>query len=255
MFSSVLRQVGVARKAVAFLPLPVKGVSSSSSLSSQQTMLHKVSLWRSFASLVNLEVPQMGDSITEGSIASVLKSAGEAVAEDEVVVQIETDKVTIDVRAPKAGVVNAMLVGEDDTVVVGQHIATIEEGAEGTASAASVASAVVEEAQPEPAAEPEEQVVVSSESRVPLIQFPPRRTQDGQVISQLSIEDRVNLGLTTGSDATQQAPTFAATSLFATFASGDTSWTKYKPNYDDHITRKAISEREIESIMLGGAAD
>eukprot|EP00213_Chloropicon_mariensis_P000446 CAMPEP_0197481920 /NCGR_PEP_ID=MMETSP1309-20131121/50551_1 /TAXON_ID=464262 /ORGANISM="Genus nov. species nov., Strain RCC998" /LENGTH=70 /DNA_ID=CAMNT_0043024301 /DNA_START=84 /DNA_END=292 /DNA_ORIENTATION=- len=70
-------------------------------------MLHKVSLWRSFASLVNLEVPQMGDSITEGSIASVLKSAGEAVAEDEVVVQIETDKVTIDVRAPKAGVVNA----------------------------------------------------------------------------------------------------------------------------------------------------
>ena len=66
MFSSVLRQVGVARKAVAFLPLPVKGVSSSSSLSSQQTMLHKVSLWRSFASLVNLEVPQMGDSITEG---------------------------------------------------------------------------------------------------------------------------------------------------------------------------------------------
>ena len=185
----------------------------------------------------------------------MLKSAGEAVAEDEVVVQIETDKVTIDVRAPKAGVVNAMLVGEDDTVVVGQHIATIEEGAEGTASAASVASAVVEEAQPEPAAEPEEQVVVSSESRVPLFQFPPRRTQDGQVISQLSIEDRVNLGLTTGSDATQQAPTFAATSLFATFASGDTSWTKYKPNYDDHITRKAISEREIESIMLGGAAD
>lgn len=45
----------------------------------------------------------MGESISEGTIASLLKKAGDAVEEDEAIAQIETDKVTIDVRAPSAG--------------------------------------------------------------------------------------------------------------------------------------------------------
>jgi hypothetical protein len=59
-----------------------------------------------------VEVPQMGDSITEGSIAAVLKAPGDTVAVDEVIAQIETDKVTIDVRAPTAGVIGEILVSE-----------------------------------------------------------------------------------------------------------------------------------------------
>ena len=88
-----------------------------------------------------VEVPQMGDSITEGSIAAVLKAPGDAVAVDEVVAQIETDKVTIDVRSPVAGTMTKVLVSEGDTVNVGQAVAEIEEGAAAQVAAASAASA------------------------------------------------------------------------------------------------------------------
>mmetsp|Transcript_15007 Transcript_15007/g.24484 ORF Transcript_15007/g.24484 Transcript_15007/m.24484 type:complete len:547 (-) Transcript_15007:186-1826(-) len=82
-----------------------------------------------------VEVPQMGDSITEGSIAAVLKAPGDDVAVDEVIAQIETDKVTIDVRSPVAGVIGEILVKEGDTVIVGQGVATLTEGAKNAAAA------------------------------------------------------------------------------------------------------------------------
>ena len=70
----------------------------------------------------------MGESITEGTVAAVLKSPGESVAADEVIAQIETDKVTIDVRAPSSGKVSSLEVKEGETVVVGQVVAKVEEG-------------------------------------------------------------------------------------------------------------------------------
>ena len=93
----------------------------------------------------------MGDSITEGSIATIEKSAGDAVAEDEVIVQVETDKVTIDIRSPGAGVVQEILVAEEDTVVVGQPVAKVELGAAG--AEAPKAEEPAAPAAPAPAAE------------------------------------------------------------------------------------------------------
>jgi 2-oxoglutarate dehydrogenase E2 component (dihydrolipoamide succinyltransferase) len=55
-------------------------------------------------------IPPLGESITDGTVAAVLKKVGDPVEEDEPIVQIETDKVTIDVRAPRAGVIEAILV-------------------------------------------------------------------------------------------------------------------------------------------------
>ena len=63
------------------------------------------------SSALQVPVPSLGESISDGVIASVLKSAGDEVEEDEPLVQIETDKVTIDVRAPTAGTIDAILVG------------------------------------------------------------------------------------------------------------------------------------------------
>jgi biotin carboxyl carrier protein len=60
---------------------------------------------------IKVSVPALGESITDGAIATILKQKGEQVKEDEVLVQIETDKVTIDVRAPTSGTVEAILVG------------------------------------------------------------------------------------------------------------------------------------------------
>jgi 2-oxoglutarate dehydrogenase E2 component (dihydrolipoamide succinyltransferase) len=103
----------------------------------------------SYAARTEVVVPPMGDSISEGTVAAVLKNAGEAVAVDEVVAQIETDKVTIDVRCPVAGAVTDVLVKPQDTVVVGQAVVRVEEGAAGMeplpgskAPAAAAAAAV-----------------------------------------------------------------------------------------------------------------
>eukprot|EP00210_Caulerpa_lentillifera_P000443 g429.t1 len=74
-------------------------------------------------------VPSMGDSITEGTIATLLKKQGDTLIEDDVVAQIETDKVTIDVRYTGSvpAKITELLVKEQDTVTVGQAVVKVEE--------------------------------------------------------------------------------------------------------------------------------
>jgi len=90
----------------------------------------------------DVQVPALGESITEGTLAQWLKKPGEAVAADEPIASLETDKVSVEVPSPIAGVLTEQLVREGDTVAVGAAIARIDEGA--TAAAAAPA--------PEPAA-------------------------------------------------------------------------------------------------------
>ena len=90
----------------------------------------------------------MGDSITEGTVASVEVAVGDVVAADQVLVQVETDKVTIDVRSPESGTVASIAVGMDETVTVGQGVAEITPG-DGPAAAPAAA-------EPEPTPEPAE---------------------------------------------------------------------------------------------------
>jgi 2-oxoglutarate dehydrogenase E2 component (dihydrolipoamide succinyltransferase) len=78
---------------------------------------------------VQIRIPQMGESITEGVIARWLKAEGEAVAVDEPVVEVETDKITVEVPAPSAGVLSKQAVAEGSTVGVGQTIGEIDETA------------------------------------------------------------------------------------------------------------------------------
>ena len=59
---------------------------------------------------LQVQVPPLGESITDGTVAVILKQPGEFVEEDDPILQIETDKVTIDVRSPKSGTVEAILV-------------------------------------------------------------------------------------------------------------------------------------------------
>jgi len=85
----------------------------------------------------DVEVPALGESITEGTLAQWLKKPGEAVAADEPIASLETDKVSVEVPSPIAGVLTEQLAGEGDTVAVGAVIARIDQSA--TASAAAVA--------------------------------------------------------------------------------------------------------------------
>ncbi|CAN6251683.1 unnamed protein product [Urochloa humidicola] len=91
-------------------------------------------LWsRSFASengdLVEAVVPFMGESVTDGTIANFLKKPGDRVEADEPIAQIETDKVTINVASPEAGVIEKFIANEGDTVTPGTKVAVISKSA------------------------------------------------------------------------------------------------------------------------------
>ena len=96
-----------------------------------------------------ITVPVLGESVTEGSIGEWLKQPGDAVAVDEPIASLETDKVAVDVPSPVAGVMSEHKAAEGDTVEVGAVIAIIEEGASASASAAPAAA---KEEAPAPAA-------------------------------------------------------------------------------------------------------
>src|SRR5438046_6074793 len=87
----------------------------------------------------DVEVPALGESITEGTLAQWLKKPGEPVVADEPIASLETDKVSVEVPSPVAGVLTEQLVQEGDTVAVGAPIARIDES--GSAAAATPAQA------------------------------------------------------------------------------------------------------------------
>jgi 2-oxoglutarate dehydrogenase E2 component (dihydrolipoamide succinyltransferase) len=90
----------------------------------------------------DVEVPALGESITEGTLAQWLKKPGEAVAQDEPIASLETDKVSVEVPSPVAGVLTEQLVQEGDNVAVGAVIARIDSG--GVAAASTPAQAAAE---------------------------------------------------------------------------------------------------------------
>ncbi|MGA9526040.1 MAG: biotin/lipoyl-containing protein, partial [Myxococcaceae bacterium] len=112
---------------------------------------------------VELKVPALGESITEATIGKWHKKVGDSVNVDEPVVVLETDKVTVDVPAPAAGVIEAISVNEGDVVTVGQVVGTIAAGAAGAKAAPAAAEKKAEPAPaPKPAAaEAEREAVVT----------------------------------------------------------------------------------------------
>jgi 2-oxoglutarate dehydrogenase E2 component (dihydrolipoamide succinyltransferase) len=112
-----------------------------------------VPLQARFFGVETVAVPGMGDSISEGVIEEFLKQPGEFVEADEIMARIETDKVTVDIPAPKAGIIKEYFAEEGDTVEVGGKFYTLDtdgKAADG-APAAAKAEAPKEEA---PAAAP-----------------------------------------------------------------------------------------------------
>src|SRR6187455_2829690 len=79
--------------------------------------------------MTEIRVPTLGESVTEATIGKWFKQPGDAVAVDEPVVELETDKVTIEVPAPAAGVLSDIGAKEGDTVAVGALLGQIKEGA------------------------------------------------------------------------------------------------------------------------------
>ncbi|MDQ3698927.1 MAG: 2-oxoglutarate dehydrogenase complex dihydrolipoyllysine-residue succinyltransferase [Gemmatimonadota bacterium] len=81
--------------------------------------------------MISIKVPPLGESIVEATVTRWLKAEGEAVAQGETLVELETDKVTVEVPAFKAGVLAKRLVGEGDVVKVEQELGQVDETAAG----------------------------------------------------------------------------------------------------------------------------
>jgi len=109
---------------------------------------------------VDITVPALGESVASATVARWLKQPGDAVAADEALVELETDKVSVEVNAPGAGVLGAIQAAEGAEVQVGNVLATVEDG--GAAPAAK----------PAPAAPPPAAVALPAVS-APAVSAPP----------------------------------------------------------------------------------
>ena len=94
--------------------------------------------------IIEVKVPQLSESVAEATMLTWKKKAGEAVAVDEILIEIETDKVVLEVPAPSAGVLSEIIMGDGSTVAAEQLIARIDtEGKSGAAAPAAAAPAAV----------------------------------------------------------------------------------------------------------------
>jgi 2-oxoglutarate dehydrogenase E2 component (dihydrolipoamide succinyltransferase) len=105
---------------------------------------------------IEIKVPALGESITEATVGQWFKKAGEAVTADEPLVELETDKVTVEVPAPAAGVLSDIKVQQGTTVAIGAVLGSIQEGAAAAAGQAAARPA------PSPAAEAQRPPAASS---------------------------------------------------------------------------------------------
>ena len=112
---------------------------------------------------VSVSMPQLGESVTEGTVTRWLKKEGERVEVDEPLLEVSTDKVDTEIPSPASGILRAIAVDEDETVAVGAQLAVIEDSessgsapapsappAQDDASAPQDAAAATEPSQPEP---------------------------------------------------------------------------------------------------------
>jgi 2-oxoglutarate dehydrogenase E2 component (dihydrolipoamide succinyltransferase) len=88
-----------------------------------------------------IKVPTLGESVTEATVAKWFKQPGDAITADEPLVELETDKVTVEVPAPASGVLEAIAVKDGETVGVGAMLGTLIEGAAAKPAHAAPAAA------------------------------------------------------------------------------------------------------------------
>src|SRR3954454_24617143 len=104
--------------------------------------------------MTEIRVPTLGESVTEATIGRWCKKAGDAVAVDEPLVELETDKVTIEVPAPSAGTLGEIVAKDGETVAVGALLGQINDGAAAAKPAAASSKAAEAPAKSAPAAAP-----------------------------------------------------------------------------------------------------
>ena len=116
-----------------------------------------------------VNLPALGESVTEGTVTRWLKQVGDTVAVDEPLLEVSTDKVDTEIPSPVAGVIEEILVAEDETAEVGEALVRIGDGS-GSSSDSDSSAPAQEEAPAQEAPEPE------AKEEAPAPRKPPLRT-------------------------------------------------------------------------------
>ncbi|MBD8077538.1 2-oxoglutarate dehydrogenase, E2 component, dihydrolipoamide succinyltransferase [Cellulosimicrobium arenosum] len=115
----------------------------------------------------NVQMPALGESVTEGTVTRWLKSVGDTVEVDEPLLEVSTDKVDTEIPSPVAGTLEKILVEEDETVEVGSNLAVIGDGSGGGDAAPAQSDSEQPEPEPEPEAEAEAEPAQAEPSEQP----------------------------------------------------------------------------------------
>ncbi|HEY9498030.1 MAG TPA: biotin/lipoyl-containing protein, partial [Terrimesophilobacter sp.] len=122
----------------------------------------------------SVNLPALGESVTEGTVTRWLKNVGDRVEVDEPLVEVSTDKVDTEIPSPIAGVLEAILVAEDETVEVGTALARIGDGTGGGEAPVASAPEAAQAAEPEATEEaPEAPEAPSQFAPAPVPAFAP----------------------------------------------------------------------------------
>ncbi|MFL9902237.1 2-oxoglutarate dehydrogenase complex dihydrolipoyllysine-residue succinyltransferase [Paraburkholderia fungorum] len=214
--------------------------------------------------IVEVKVPQLSESVSEATMLQWKKKPGEAVAQDEILIEIETDKVVLEVPAPSAGVLAQVIANDGDTVVADQVIAKID--TEGKAGAAAVEAEVkpAPEAAPAQAAAPAPAAQAASATGANTAASPAagklmaEKGLGAGDVSGTGRDGRITKGdvLTAGAPATKAAPAPAAAPKAAKPSLPDVKapasadqWLKDRPEQRVPMSRlrARIAERLLES--------
>ncbi|HEX2204159.1 MAG TPA: biotin/lipoyl-containing protein, partial [Longimicrobium sp.] len=135
---------------------------------------------------VEIRVPPLGESVVEATVGRWTKEEGQAVAKDEVLVELETDKITVEVNAPAAGTLGKIQKREGDTVGVNELLALLEAGAAvpAAAEAGLAASARYEE---------------KATSDTPVASAPTAEAQTSPAVRAIAAEHGIDLASVPGS--------------------------------------------------------
>ncbi len=150
---------------------------------------------------IEIKVPAMGESVTEATIAKWFKKEGDAVARDEPLVELETDKVTVEVPSPAAGTLDEIRVKQGQSVQVGTILGAVKEGAGAKPAAKAEAAKPAALAQPSP--KPQTAAPVKAEAKTQTPPPPPsvRRIAEEEKLDVASVPGTGKHGQVTKADA------------------------------------------------------
>jgi len=177
-----------------------------------------------------VKLPALGESVTEGTITRWLKKVGDTVAIDEALVEVSTDKVDTEIPSPVAGVLQQILVQEDEVALVGAVLAIIGDGVASTAPASS-APPVVEAPAAAPVAPPVVEAPVAAPAVTPPVVAAP--------VVQAPVAPAVSMPVFTPQVSTPAAPVAPAT-------------TNTDPSYVTPLVRKLAAESGVNLSAVSG---